>query len=430
MFQDFPTAYEWQQLNRTDDPNMGAGMIGYGSSNTYAAGTVGAKLNNFVVVTDDGADPTGVADSYAAFAAAWSKIKSTGGMIFIPPGTYLLNTQWKLDVDMTLPHNYKVIGYGAELKAGAAVTGHAIQVYKGFNNFGVTIEGLQFNHRNNTTVNGCIEGQGANNLHVINCSVEHHNTKAGYSGIKLGPFTPTDAGTVTYWANIYGFRTRQRTGGDGTDADYGVRLTGQCNSTRIRSCTFSNVNTAILLEEDTDPAAGMANGVNIRDNAFEAITTCVSMVMTPTTGNVPYGLLIDGNRVEAVTTFVSITTGGAPAIDAATPPIIQNNYLTNGSVTNELVNPNNQYVVLDNPSFYAPSSFPARLQYNNSLQLRLRGTQSNLELGNESGNSNYSVGHLVIGAYHLWVEVGTGKLRIKGSAPTADNDGTVVGTQA
>ena len=36
--------------------------------------------------------------------------------------------------------------------------------------------------------------------------------------------------------------------------------------------------------------------------------------------------------------------------------------------------------------------------------------------------------HLVLGAYHLWVDA-TGDLRIKSSAPTSDGDGTVVGTQ-
>lgn len=35
-----------------------------------------------------------------------------------------------------------------------------------------------------------------------------------------------------------------------------------------------------------------------------------------------------------------------------------------------------------------------------------------------------------MGTFYLWVEVATGVLRIKGSAPTADNDGTVVGSQA
>ena len=40
----------------------------------------------------------------------------------------------------------------------------------------------------------------------------------------------------------------------------------------------------------------------------------------------------------------------------------------------------------------------------------------------------WNSGHLVMGAYHLWVD-GTGKLRIKSSAPVSDTDGVTVGSQ-
>lgn len=42
--------------------------------------------------------------------------------------------------------------------------------------------------------------------------------------------------------------------------------------------------------------------------------------------------------------------------------------------------------------------------------------------------SEWNTPTLRVGAYHLWVDA-TGDLRIKGSAPTSDTDGTVVGTQ-
>lgn len=43
-------------------------------------------------------------------------------------------------------------------------------------------------------------------------------------------------------------------------------------------------------------------------------------------------------------------------------------------------------------------------------------------------NSAWNAGHIVIGAYHIWVD-STGDLRIKNGAPSSDTDGTVVGTQ-
>lgn len=45
-----------------------------------------------------------------------------------------------------------------------------------------------------------------------------------------------------------------------------------------------------------------------------------------------------------------------------------------------------------------------------------------------AGNGVWNEGHLLMGAYHLWID-STGRLRIKSSAPTSDTDGTVVGTQ-
>lgn len=41
----------------------------------------------------------------------------------------------------------------------------------------------------------------------------------------------------------------------------------------------------------------------------------------------------------------------------------------------------------------------------------------------------YDGGHVLLGSHHLWVD-GSGRLRIKSSAPTSDTDGTIVGTQS
>jgi hypothetical protein len=47
----------------------------------------------------------------------------------------------------------------------------------------------------------------------------------------------------------------------------------------------------------------------------------------------------------------------------------------------------------------------------------------------EIDGGGYNTGHLVLGAYHLWVD-STGDLRMKNSAPTSDTDGSIVGTQS
>lgn len=54
------------------------------------------------------------------------------------------------------------------------------------------------------------------------------------------------------------------------------------------------------------------------------------------------------------------------------------------------------------------------------------GTGSTTSL--KVGNSTWDGAHLILGAYHLWVD-GSGKIRIKSGAPSSDTDGTVIGTQ-
>jgi hypothetical protein len=46
-----------------------------------------------------------------------------------------------------------------------------------------------------------------------------------------------------------------------------------------------------------------------------------------------------------------------------------------------------------------------------------------------SCEDEWDAGHLILGSHHIWVDA-SGKLRIKGSAPSSDTDGTVVGDQA
>lgn len=52
----------------------------------------------------------------------------------------------------------------------------------------------------------------------------------------------------------------------------------------------------------------------------------------------------------------------------------------------------------------------------------------NVVIQDTAGTSAWNAAHLKLGTYHLWVD-GSGRLRIKASAPASDTDGTVVGTQ-
>jgi len=404
------------------------------ASTTFSAGTVvtstwlnqvDANIFDFVSnVKNHGAVGDGVTDDIAAFNLAWAEVKSRGGILFIPPGNYLLSAQWVLDVDQTLPHNYLISGYGATLFATAAVTDFAVLVYSSYNNFGIQIEGLQFNHRNNTTVAGCIQTKQANHTRIVKCSMEAHNTKAGYAGIEIGPMVAGTPDTNSFWTIIDGFTTRQRSGSDGTDAAIGIRLKGTANATKIMNCAFTSVVDAIKFDTD-GVSAGNANGVSVLHNDFEGVTNCITINTAAPATHVVFGLRVAFNRVEAATTFINFT--GAAALDPSFPPNISNNYLTNGSVTNYLVNPNNQIVFsAENNYFGLARNFVGG---NVDYQIIADGAGKNLKIANASGTSSYSGAHLDLGGYHMWIDNATSMPFVKANAlvPSSSQDGQMCG---
>ena len=92
--------------------------------------TVQAKLRELVSVTDFGADPTGVADSTAAFVAACA----TTGSILVPPGTYevtgtipvygsLYGTRGSSIINMTLS---ETLDKGFDLQPSSSISGLTI----------------------------------------------------------------------------------------------------------------------------------------------------------------------------------------------------------------------------------------------------------------------------------------------------------------
>jgi len=550
--------FYYRQIGSGTNALYGAGLLAYGSATAYAAGTVGGQLNLFqsttsatggggaigfnyalaypagsearwlqdlalpagstflgwiqsgagavartvqtkvresVSVLDFGADPTGVADSYAAFAAAWLAIKFTGGTILIPPGSYLLNTQWLIDIDQTLPHSHKITGYGATLLAGAAVTGYAIQVLNGYNNFGVVIEGLQFDHRTNTTVQGCIQAKGSTNLRLVRCVVEIGLCKSGYFFVELGPTTIGNSSTNSFWTHIDGCTTRARggatiivatatgsiagtvltvtavstgvlaigqvvsgsgtqggtvitslgtgTGGTGTYnvsttqtvasgplnfqryVSGAVRLFGAANATRIVNCSFNSCVDGVRFDTD-GVSLSVANGVRVTHNDFEGVTNAVTLNTAAPATTGPPGLLINNNRCESAATFLNWS--GPAVLDSSHPPVLSANYLSQGSVTNYMLNPNNQYVFSSDYSYYGLSR--TYIGGDAPMTLVTDGVGNNLTIANLSGSSAWNSAHLVLGAYHLWVDAGTGFLRIKGGVPTSATDGVIVGGQA
>jgi len=83
--------------------NTGSGLVGFKQNGTGSVNrTVQAKLREVLSPTDFGADPTGVADSSAAFAAFFTQLQQTGAQGQMPAGTFNLNQSYTLTTPVTL----------------------------------------------------------------------------------------------------------------------------------------------------------------------------------------------------------------------------------------------------------------------------------------------------------------------------------------
>lgn len=117
--------------------NVPSTVVTFTQSGTGAeVRSVENKLNEFVSVTDFGADPTGAADSTAAIQAAINSLPATGGRVIFPTGIY------KTDSIVTLVSNLTLEGDGgATLKPSDSIAQWA---YKALSKNNITIKNLVF----------------------------------------------------------------------------------------------------------------------------------------------------------------------------------------------------------------------------------------------------------------------------------------------
>ena len=406
-----------------------AGNITYTPAGTGAvARTIKAKLDGVVSVRDFGALGDGTTDDIAAFNAAWLHVKTRGGTLLLPPGTYLLSTTWTCDI--VGPYNIEIQGRGAEMKAGAAVTGPAIRISAAYNEFLTDVTGLYFNHRGNANVQGCIEVLGGHCVRVSRCTVEMHSVKSGYYFVAFDTLTPgaSEDDWNSFWCLVEGCSTRKRSGGESGEITYGIKLTGAVNAFTARNNTLSNCQYGIWAQ-----AAGttktLPNAAVIEANSFETLSTAaVHVQMTP--GQLgPTGWRLAFNRCETTTSFFSLATGGAVATNHSQPPLLIGNYCTAGSVTNWVLNPTS-YPVSTFETRY-PGFGPAvnnEVWQSGGMTFRFP-TGSDLNLLDASGSTDYNRGKINFGGNYIWVNTSSTKVYVRSGQPTTATDGTVVGTQ-
>lgn len=144
---------------------IGSDNVGYKvlTQNDLTARLDGLLSLPFVKVTDYGADPTGTADSTAAFQSA---MRANVGVIVIPKGTYTVS-------GVRIPSDKHVVGYGAKLvaKTGTGIFMNDADGVTGGTkaNANITIEGVDFSAPSLYHC-GCIGMSHVNNVRVINCT--------------------------------------------------------------------------------------------------------------------------------------------------------------------------------------------------------------------------------------------------------------------
>lgn len=174
-----------------------------GTEPTSLSNRFGRKLN---IVDDFAADPTGVADCYAAFAAA---VASNVAVIEMPPGTY------KLATTLQINRNLRLIGSSAS--AGGTVAERVSGGATG--NPGEATATINFTGTSGAAIDIIGTGiEGLENVHLSGFSIEGNASADG--GIKVGS---GGAVTKSSFRDIYitGFTNT------GTNKGYGLYI-GEC----------------------------------------------------------------------------------------------------------------------------------------------------------------------------------------------------------
>jgi hypothetical protein len=93
----------WDNITGINSIASDAADVQYEPAGTGAVTTtVQAKLRESVSVLDFGADPTGATNSQPAIQAALDSLPASGGEVYFPAGTYLVNTAIRASANTTL----------------------------------------------------------------------------------------------------------------------------------------------------------------------------------------------------------------------------------------------------------------------------------------------------------------------------------------
>ena len=148
----------------------------FSHASAFSDGTVGKTLQDRgVCVTDEPYEAVGdgAADDGAAIQAAIDAVTATGGVVYFPVGTYLIEAAGG-SIGLSLKDNVILLGQGPgsiiKLKNGA--DSHLINVASGVNDCGVLNLTLDGNRANQTLQVHALRAVGVDGLTVQNCTIK------------------------------------------------------------------------------------------------------------------------------------------------------------------------------------------------------------------------------------------------------------------
>ena len=368
------------------------------------------EIDRYVTVKHFGAKGDGVADDATSLIAALNYLQASGGALDFLSGRYKHSSRL-LFTSPTLK-SWSIIANGATLIATSDITTSQVKITGGSVPFLGSFSGFVFDLSNNTTLQDGLVIEATYNLRVNDNVFITQNSQPFKNN-----FGCITIRTPVYWNIIERNTFRPYSAGNPHAC---VRIEGACNAIIINKNNFQTGSYGIK-----QVSAGGSNSVIVDANWFEGAGVAISI--DGYAGDYwPSGWGITKNRVESVTTFFEMAQIGVGVVNnPSRPPVLSENYLISGSVTNHIIKPSGAFVINNDSEFFGAQSDMLTLNHGN-IESRSGG---NMVVGNLSGGQSYADGHLVVGTYHFWID-SAGKFRIKASAPASDTDGTVVGTQA
>lgn len=211
----------WGTIAVGDLPPGSAGQ----SLTTLSTGTVAwknAPVDWLNVVTQYGADPTGVADSTTAIQGALNAVPSGGGTVYIPDGIYLITSSLTFSVSGT-----KVLGagWGSQIRYdGTVVTAGAFKMVDTTTRR-CNISWIRISQTNASAAGTAIEAS-----YFVDSAIEHVLIDAGGSGV--APLIGISFNSSTTFYNLV---SDCRVNCSGANS-IGIRFDGGANSNVARNC--------------------------------------------------------------------------------------------------------------------------------------------------------------------------------------------------